>query len=228
MDQPGVEVRPIKMITGDSEFNEVFFTDARCPKENVVGEVNSGWAVAMTLLGYERGEAAATFPLHVPRRARPPHRARPGARARPTTPSSASAWRGATRKVEIMRYLGMRDADPVPRTATTPARTRRSSSCTGASTTRLVTELAVDILGADAMVPTGRWPAIVVPDRRPGRAERQRRGSAPSSNARAGTIYAGHEPDPAQHPRRDGARPAQGAQAPTLAPGASWPAAPTP
>ena len=63
MDQPGVEVRPIKMITGDSEFNEVFFTDARCPKENVVGEVNDGWAVAMTLLGYERGEAAATFPI---------------------------------------------------------------------------------------------------------------------------------------------------------------------
>src|SRR5215210_4338250 len=38
MDQPGVEVRPIKMISGDSEFNETFFTDARCPKANVVGE----------------------------------------------------------------------------------------------------------------------------------------------------------------------------------------------
>ena len=63
MDQPGVEVRPIKMMSGDSEFNEVFFTGARCPKENVIGEVNGGWAVAMTLLGYERGEAAATFPL---------------------------------------------------------------------------------------------------------------------------------------------------------------------
>ena len=63
MDQPGVEVRPIQMITGETEFNEVFFTDARCPKDNVVGEVNNGWAVAMTLLGYERGEAAATFPI---------------------------------------------------------------------------------------------------------------------------------------------------------------------
>src|SRR5947209_16176998 len=63
MDQPGVEVRPIKMISGESEFNEVFFTDARCPKENVVGSVNGGWAVAMTLLGYERGEAAAVMPI---------------------------------------------------------------------------------------------------------------------------------------------------------------------
>jgi len=42
MDQPGVEVRPIKMISGDSEFNEVFFTDARCPKDNVLGGVNNG------------------------------------------------------------------------------------------------------------------------------------------------------------------------------------------
>src|SRR3954453_17892677 len=63
MDQPGVEVRPIKMISGDSEFNEVFFTDATCPRGEVVGGVNNGWAVAMTLLGYERGEAAAPFPI---------------------------------------------------------------------------------------------------------------------------------------------------------------------
>ena len=55
MDQPGVEVRPIRMISGESEFNEIFFDEARTPKENVIGEVNGGWAVAMTLLGFERG-----------------------------------------------------------------------------------------------------------------------------------------------------------------------------
>ncbi len=63
MDQPGIEVRPIKMISGESEFNEVFYTDARCPKDNVLGGVNNGWAVAMSLLGFERGEAAATGPI---------------------------------------------------------------------------------------------------------------------------------------------------------------------
>ena len=63
MRQPGVEVRPIKMISGDSEFNEVFYTDATAPKTEVIGGVNNGWAVAMTLLGYERGEAAATGPI---------------------------------------------------------------------------------------------------------------------------------------------------------------------
>lgn len=60
MDQPGVEVRPIKQIDGSSEFAEVFFTDARCSKENVVGGLNNGWAVAMTTLGFERGTSATT------------------------------------------------------------------------------------------------------------------------------------------------------------------------
>ena len=55
LDQPGVQVRPIVQITGTSEFNEVFFDDARTERDLVVGEVNSGWAVAMGLLGFERG-----------------------------------------------------------------------------------------------------------------------------------------------------------------------------
>ena len=63
MDQQGVELRPIEMLSGESDFNETFFTNAKTAKENVVGEVNGGWAVAMTLLGYERGESAATMPI---------------------------------------------------------------------------------------------------------------------------------------------------------------------
>ena len=82
MDQPGVEVRPIKMISGDSEFNEVFFTDATCPRDDVVGGVNNGWGVAMTLLGYERGAAAATDADPLPGRARPSVRVGQGARRR--------------------------------------------------------------------------------------------------------------------------------------------------
>jgi alkylation response protein AidB-like acyl-CoA dehydrogenase len=60
MDQPGVEVRPITQPDGTAEFNEVFFADVRCPKENVVGGVNNGWAVANTTLGFERGQSATT------------------------------------------------------------------------------------------------------------------------------------------------------------------------
>ncbi len=60
MKQAGVEVRPIEQVDGSADFNEVFFTNARCPKENVVGGVNNGWKVAMTTLGFERGSSATT------------------------------------------------------------------------------------------------------------------------------------------------------------------------
>jgi alkylation response protein AidB-like acyl-CoA dehydrogenase len=60
MKQPGVEVRPIVQPDGSAEFNEVFFTDVRCPKDNVVGGLNNGWKVAMTTLGFERGSSATT------------------------------------------------------------------------------------------------------------------------------------------------------------------------
>lgn len=61
MKQPGVQVRPLRQITGESQFNEVFLTDAVCPQENLLGEANEGWAVLQTALAYERsamGEAA--------------------------------------------------------------------------------------------------------------------------------------------------------------------------
>jgi alkylation response protein AidB-like acyl-CoA dehydrogenase len=55
MKAPGVEVRPLKQITGEAEFNEIFLTDAVVPKENLLGEIGGGWQVAMTTLLHERG-----------------------------------------------------------------------------------------------------------------------------------------------------------------------------
>ncbi len=60
MRQEGVDVRPITQVDGSAEFNEVFFTNVRCPKGNVVGGVNNGWKVAMTTLGFERGSSSTT------------------------------------------------------------------------------------------------------------------------------------------------------------------------
>jgi len=55
LDQPGVEIRPIIQLTGDSEFNEVFFTDAHTDADLVVGDPGDGWRVAMGTLAFERG-----------------------------------------------------------------------------------------------------------------------------------------------------------------------------
>jgi len=63
MKSPGVEVRPLKQMTGESEFNELFFRDVRVPVANVLGKVNDGWNVAVSTLMYERGSYGARLHL---------------------------------------------------------------------------------------------------------------------------------------------------------------------
>ena len=65
MRSPGITLKPIVQITGESEFAEVFFDDVRVPVDNLVGELNQGWRIAMTTLRYERGPEEA-----LPRRVR--------------------------------------------------------------------------------------------------------------------------------------------------------------
>ncbi len=61
MDTPGVQVRPIRLISGASPFTETFLTDVRVPRRNVVGEENGGWAIAKMLLRFERNMIADVF-----------------------------------------------------------------------------------------------------------------------------------------------------------------------
>ncbi len=189
MRQPGIEVRPIRMISGESEFNEVFYTDATCPKEHVVGGINNGWAVAMSLLGFERGEAAATLSIRY--------------RGELDRLFQLAAERGLDQdplirqrlawcygKVEIMRYLGMRTLTqflaghhPGPDGAITKLYWSEYH--------RKVTELAVDILGAEAMTPSGRHPSTAFQTDDPGAANSSASWVDTFLHARAGTIYAG-------------------------------------
>ena len=64
MDQPGVEVRSIRQVTGTAEFNEVFFDGARTAADMVVGDVNDGWRVALATLAFERGVGLLGDILH--------------------------------------------------------------------------------------------------------------------------------------------------------------------
>src|SRR3546814_10714344 len=62
MQAPGVEVRPLRQMTGDAEFNEVYFTDVRIPDSERLGEVGEGWRVAITTLMNERVSIGGSLP----------------------------------------------------------------------------------------------------------------------------------------------------------------------
>ena len=68
MHTKGIEVRPIKQMTGDSEFCEVFFSDVVVPSSAVLGDLNQGWSVAMAVLEDERGGAGAAGVINLRRR----------------------------------------------------------------------------------------------------------------------------------------------------------------
>jgi alkylation response protein AidB-like acyl-CoA dehydrogenase len=189
MRQPGVEVRPIRMISGESEFNEVFFTDAKCPKDNVLGGVNNGWAVAMTLLGNERGAGAAVTAIgYRGELDRLIQLAKDNGVA--DDPRIRQRLATAHTKVEILRFMGYQ-------ALTSFLHGRQPGP--GASIGKLlwseyhksVTELAVDILGADALTPEGQTPHRAFGADAPGAPNDSNSWVGVFYNARAGTIYAG-------------------------------------
>ncbi|MGE0881386.1 MAG: acyl-CoA dehydrogenase family protein [Acidimicrobiia bacterium] len=189
IDQPGVEVRPIKMMSGESEFCEVFFTDATVPKDNVVGGVNNGWAVAMTLLGHERGGAAATnhigFKVEFDKLV-----ALAKQTGRNTDPTIRQRIAKVHSDLEVMRFLGLRTLTDFL-AGRHPGPEASLSKLVWSDYHRRVTELAVDILGPAALIPEGQ---------RPRSALRHDVSGSPNDSAnwlgvfyvaRAGTIYAG-------------------------------------
>jgi alkylation response protein AidB-like acyl-CoA dehydrogenase len=189
MDQPGVEVRPIVNIIGGHEFNEVFFTDARTAKPNVVGEVDNGWAVANTLLGFERGGRATS--LYITYREeldRLLHVAdQKGVRDRPLIRQKL-AW--CHSQVEIMRYMGMRTLTR-SLSGDRPGPESSLMKLMWSEYHREVTQLAVHIYGTEALTMDGRPAASGIAGDAVGSPPSVRSWNEVAMRARAGTIYAG-------------------------------------
>ena len=189
MRQKGVEVRPIKMISGESEFNEVFYTDVVVPKENVVGGVNNGWAVAMGLLGFERGEAAATAPIRFQAELdRLLLLAKERGVAADPRIRQRLAW--CYSKVQVMRFIGMRTLTQFLK-GHHPGPDGAIFKLYWSEYHKIVTELAIDIIGLDALVPTGRKPSSAFQTDDAGAPNSSMSWAMTFLNARAGTIYAG-------------------------------------
>jgi alkylation response protein AidB-like acyl-CoA dehydrogenase len=189
MRQPGIEVRPIKMLSGESEFNEVFYTDAVVPKENVVGGVNNGWAVAMGLLGFERGAAASIAPIMFEAEFdRLLQLAKDRGVNNDPRIRQKLAW--CHTKVQVMRYLGMRTLTKFL-SGHHPGPDGAIFKLYWSEYHKVVTEIGVDILGMDAMVPTGRKPSSSFSTDDAGAPNDSMSWAMTFLNARAGTIYAG-------------------------------------
>ncbi|MER5889483.1 acyl-CoA dehydrogenase family protein [Streptomyces sp. NPDC001941] len=189
LDQPGVEIRPIRNITGETHFNEVFFTGARTAADLVVGGVGRGWQVAMTLLGFERGDTYTLMPVKLRDeldRLVDAILARglqddPGIRRR-------LAWCHV--RVEELRCHSLRLAtrlvageEPGPEAAVVKLLTSEYH--------REATELAMDVVGQDALAPEGTASPNWFYTDDAGAPDTSASWTSVYLNARAATVYGG-------------------------------------
>ncbi|CAN5874227.1 acyl-CoA dehydrogenase [soil metagenome] len=167
MKQDGVEVRGIVQPDGTAEFNEVFFSDARCPKDNVVGGVDNGWTVANSTLSHERGMSATTgfrrfqqeYDLMV---------AAARATGRLDDPIIRQGLMRYHTKIEILRINGLRSLSQTLNGTKDLGVTSLgvTNKMFWSEMHRDAMELALDIFGAASMLvdtapESGTWPAVM-------------------------------------------------------------------
>jgi alkylation response protein AidB-like acyl-CoA dehydrogenase len=167
MRQPGVEVRPITQPDGTAEFNEVFFDNARCPKDNVVGGVNNGWAVTNTTLAHERGMSATTSYRRFEEELRLMTET---ARANGSI-NDAVVRQGLAKyytKIQLLRINGLRGLSATVNKTKDPAVAvlGATNKMFWSEMHRDAMELALAISGADSMLITtgpegGNWPGVL-------------------------------------------------------------------
>jgi len=154
MRSPGIEVRPLRQITGEAEFNEIFFSGVEVPVENVLGEIGEGWRVAMTTLLHERGTLgfALTASLEVTMR-----RLIELARDRGATPVQRDAIAREWIELEALRYTAYRSLSALMKTRV-PGPEGAILKLQWSEANQRVTKLALELLGSDAQLLDGNAP----------------------------------------------------------------------
>jgi alkylation response protein AidB-like acyl-CoA dehydrogenase len=153
MKAPGVEVRPLRQITGEAEFNEIFFTDVEVPQENLLGEVGQGWQVAMTTLLHERGTLGFALSAALDANVR-----RLVELARERKPTGAARDQVAREWIEqqALRYTNYRSLTTLVKTGI-PGPEGSVGKLHWSEQNQRLTKLARSLMGADGLVDDGYW-----------------------------------------------------------------------
>jgi alkylation response protein AidB-like acyl-CoA dehydrogenase len=149
MHAPGVEVRPLRQMTGEAEFNEVFFTDVHIPDAERLGEVGEGWRVSLTTLMNERVSIGGAVPPReggVIRMALKPWRDGLGERA---TAVQRDALARLWIEAEVLRLTNIRASQL--RSKGTPGPEGSVGKILSANHNKAVTSFVLDLMGADGM-----------------------------------------------------------------------------
>jgi alkylation response protein AidB-like acyl-CoA dehydrogenase len=189
MDQTGVVVTPIVNLAGYSMFNEVFLTDATTGPDEVVGGVNNGWNTAMTLLGFERSISVTTDAIRFGGELdRLVALARDAGVLTDSRIRDRLAW--CYTRVEVMRLRGYQAL-----TSYLAGQRPGAESAIGKTIwsefAQAYTELAMEILGPEALAPTGQRTGGAMQMPEPGIENSSMSWVETFLAARAGTIYAG-------------------------------------
>ncbi|MDH3679352.1 MAG: acyl-CoA dehydrogenase family protein [Acidimicrobiia bacterium] len=147
MDQPGVEVRPLRQMTGDAEFNEVYFTDARVPDVERLGEVGEGWRVSLTTLMNERVAIGGTVP---PRGAGMISYAVNAWKERRGTDAARDELMSLWIRAEVLRLTNIRASET--RRTGTPGPEGSIGKLASADLNKDITSFTMNLLGADGLL----------------------------------------------------------------------------
>ena len=155
MEQEGVQVRPLRQITGEAEFNELFLEEARIPAENVVGGEGNGWNVAITTLAHERAGLAFASAVAVRRSLNDLIAL---CRERGATEDPVIRQRLAQLHIETenLRLNALRGLSSQMRTGV-PGPEGSLPKWQWSDTNQALTELAIEVLGEDALRSDSEW-----------------------------------------------------------------------